>query len=97
MNNLFENKPLPKTSAHTSKEVAKQRLKSILMRDRVDISNDVIQLVREDIITVASDYFVISEKTSEIYLANMKRPHSEIDETMLVCMIPVSGIRASSS
>ncbi len=96
MIDMFENKPRKNEQVNTtSGAIAKQRLKNILMRDRVDISNNVIGLVKEDIITVVSDYFRISDTNTEIYLANMRRPHSDEDETVLVCMIPVKGVHHS--
>ena len=72
-----------------SKEVAKERLKNILMRDRVDISKDSVDMVRREIISVVKDYFVIKNKGSEVYLTNMRRGKSDEDENVLVALIPV--------
>ena len=40
-----------------SKEIAKERLKNILMRDRVEVSQEMMELVKEDMLSVAQDYF----------------------------------------
>ncbi len=73
----------------TSKEIAKERLKNILLRDRVDIAPNIMQMVKDDMINVAGEYFNVGEKDAEIYLTGMKKPESEMSETYLVCLIPV--------
>lgn len=77
----------------SSKEIAKERLKNILMRDRVDVSGEIIDAVRDDIISVATDYFTVSSKGTEVYLTNMQRANAESNEAVLVCLIPISKIR----
>lgn len=72
-----------------SKEVAKERLKGILMRDRVDISSAVLDTVKGEILSVAREYFSVQEKSTEVYLTNMKRNSEGTDENVLVALIPI--------
>ncbi len=89
---MFTKEFMPNNSS-ASKEIAKERLKNILMRDRVDVSGEIIDSVRDDIISVATDYFTVSPAATEIYLTNMQRAGSENGEAVLVCLIPISKIR----
>ncbi|NLW70579.1 MAG: cell division topological specificity factor MinE [Eubacteriaceae bacterium] len=73
-----------------SKAVAKERLKNILMRDRVDISAEYMNLLKDDLIATVSDYFNIRAGGSEIYLTSMKKANSQENESVLVCLIPVN-------
>ena len=76
-----------------SKEIAKERLKNILMRDRVEVSQEMMELVKEDMLSVAQDYFSVSQKGAEIYLTHMKKNNADECESTLVCLIPVSKVK----
>lgn len=84
-----------KSSSLASKEIAKERLKNILMRDRVDISPEIIGQIKEDMLSVAEDYFTLEKKPAEVYLTNMKKNSNANNETILVCLIPISKLRSS--
>lgn len=73
----------------SSKDTAKERLKNILMRDRVDISREMMESLKTEMIAVTKDYFTVKEHSAEVYLTNMKRNANEESETMLVCLIPI--------
>lgn len=86
-----------KLSSPVSKEVAKERLKNILMRDRVDISPEIIGQIKEDMLSVAEDYFMLEQKVNaEVYLTNMKKNSNSNNETILVCLIPISKLRGQT-
>ena len=54
----------------TSKEIAKDRLKVVLIHDRANISPEVMQALKNDIIEVISHYMDINKNEMEISLEN---------------------------
>jgi cell division topological specificity factor len=74
----------------SSKEVARDRLKVVLIHDRANISPEVMKMLKDDIIKVISNYMEINKQDMEITLAN--------DETSvaLVANIPVQRMKHSS-
>ena len=54
----------------TSKEIAKDRLKVVLIHDRANISPEVMQALNNDIIEVISHYMDINKNEMEISLEN---------------------------
>jgi cell division topological specificity factor len=77
-------------SDKSSKEVARDRLKVVLIHDRANISPEVMKMLKDDIIKVISNYMEINKQDMEITLAN--------DETSvaLVANIPVQRMKHSS-
>lgn len=74
-------------SAEKSGEKAKDRLKLVLMHDRTDISPEVLDKLRRDIIGVINRYVEIDEQRIELELENEDRA------VMLVANIPVMTVR----
>jgi len=74
----------------SSKDIARDRLKVVLIHDRANISPEVMKLLKDDIIKVISNYMEINKQDMEITLAN--------DETSvaLVANIPVQRMKHSS-
>lgn len=91
---LFKKKD-PSSSSGYAKEITKERLKNILMRDRVETSREIMGSVKTDLVMVASEYFVLSERGAEVYLTNMQNSNSEEerDQTVLVALIPIEKVR----
>ncbi len=79
--------------SNSSKDVAKDRLKNMLMRDRVDVAPGVLKQLKDDIISDVSEYFTVRKRSSEVYLTNSKRPLGEGCETVLVCLVPISKLK----
>ncbi|MCL1803507.1 MAG: cell division topological specificity factor MinE [Eubacteriaceae bacterium] len=79
-----------KALAASSKDMAKERLKTILTRDRVETSKETLDSLKAEMVALAKDYFVVSPQGAEVYLSTMKRDASDKSETMLVCLLPVS-------
>lgn len=78
----------------SSKSVAKERLKLVLVHDRTNCSPRFLEMVREDILNVISDYIEIDEKGLEIKITKTKR---ESDDTMmpaLVANIPIRKVKS---
>ena len=74
-------------SEKSSKDVAKDRLKVVLIHDRANISPEVMENLRDDIIKVISKYMDINKKDMEINLAN------DDDSVALVANIPVQNMK----
>jgi cell division topological specificity factor len=75
--------------ADASKNVAKERLKLVLVHDRASISPEMLQALKEDLIKVISGYMEIDENAIEVSL------NSEDDSVALVANIPVLRMKRS--
>ncbi len=53
----------------TSREVAKDRLKILLISDRVNCSPEVLELIKKDIARVISRYMLIDAQNMEIQIS----------------------------
>ncbi|HJF85784.1 cell division topological specificity factor MinE [Megamonas hypermegale] len=71
----------------TSKEIAKDRLKVVLIHDRANISPEIMQAIKNDIIEVISHYVDIDKKEMEISLEN------DSESVALLANIPITRIK----
>lgn len=81
MANLFNR--LTGRGQASSKEVAKDRLKLVLIHDRTDVSPAIMEQVRDEIIAVISKYVDIDRDGVDIHLTQ------EAHENRLVADIPL--------
>ncbi len=70
-----------------SKNVAKERLRLVLLHDRTSISPKVIDALKADMIQVISNYMDIDEEALEVNL------DSRGNTVALVANIPVKGMK----
>lgn len=70
-----------------SKDVAKDRLRLVLVHDRANISPQVLEALKEDLIKVINRYMEIDQSSLEVSLS------AEDGSMALVANIPVLGIR----
>lgn len=74
----------------SSKNVAKERLRLVLVHDRADVSPQLLENLKEDLIKVISNYMEIDEKALEVNLDTS-------DNTVaLVANIPVIKMKRTS-
>lgn len=73
-----------------SKDIAKDRLKVVLIHDRANISPEVMQALKNDIIEVISHYMDINKNEMEISLEN------DAHSVALLANIPVNRIKNTS-
>ncbi|WP_027702475.1 cell division topological specificity factor MinE [Metaclostridioides mangenotii] len=76
-----------------SKSVAKERLKLVLVHDRVDCSPQLLDMIKTDILKVIANYAEIEESGLEI---KMSKCRSELDDnpiSALVANIPLKSIK----
>lgn len=83
----FLNRFFGRDNADSSKNVAKERLRLVLVHDRASISPQLVEQLREDLIAVINKYMEIDQTSLEVSL-------NRSDGSMaLVANIPVLGIR----
>ena len=70
-----------------SGSVAKDRLKLVLVHDRLDISEDMMQQLRVDLIATIGKYMEIDQQSLEVSLSR------DEDGVALVANIPVRNVR----
>ncbi|MDK2823320.1 MAG: cell division topological specificity factor [Clostridia bacterium] len=66
-----------------SKNLAKERLRLVLVHDRATVSPHLLESLKEDLIRVISNYMEIDEKTLDVQL------NREDDSVALVANIPI--------
>ena len=79
------NKPTPK-------EVAKDRLKLILIHDRGEIAPEVIDKIKEEILGVISKYIDIEVDDVEISVSKSGDDES-VNASSLIANIPIKNVR----
>jgi len=75
-----------------SKNVAKERLKLVLVHDRADLSPRFLDMIKTDIIRVISEYAEIDEEGLDIKLTRMKKDGDLTPISALVANIPLVKI-----
>ncbi|MBP2625976.1 MAG: Cell division topological specificity factor [Firmicutes bacterium] len=73
--------------AACSKDVAKERLRLVLVHDRVNTSPQFMEGLKDDMIKVISNYMDINEKTMEVHFAQTE------DSVALIANIPVNNMK----
>lgn len=76
-----------------SKNVAKERLKLVLVHDRADLSPKFLDMIKSDIIRVISEYVDIDEEGLDIKLTRMKKDGSSSTISALVANIPITKVK----
>lgn len=72
-----------------SKNIAKERLKLVLVHDRSDLSPKFLEMVKVDMIRVIEEYAEIDEEGLDIKLTRMKRDADDMPVSALVANIPI--------
>ncbi len=70
-----------------SKDIAKERLRFVLVHDRVNVSPQFMEVLKDDMIKVISNYMEINEKDMEVSLTSTK------SSVALVANIPVNRMK----
>ncbi|MCR4431466.1 MAG: cell division topological specificity factor MinE [Tepidanaerobacteraceae bacterium] len=76
----------------SSKDIAKERLRLILVHDRANVSPKFLEMIKSQLINIISDYMEIEEDGMEIKLTRMKKDE---DTTVpaLVANIPIRRMK----
>lgn len=76
-----------------SKDVAKERLKLVLIHDRSNVSPQFLEMVKSEIIKVIQNYMEIDENTLDIQLTKTNSDDGERVVPALVANIPIKGMK----
>lgn len=79
------------SSKPSSKEVAKDRLKIILIHDRVKISPELLEMMKNDVLKVISKYVEIEDGTVDVRLT--KTEEIEGNSPALIANIPIKKMK----
>ncbi len=77
----------------TSKDVAKERLKLVLIHDRSTFSPQFLEMVKEEIIKVIQKYMDIDEEALDIQLTKTNSDDGERVIPALVANIPIRSMK----
>jgi cell division topological specificity factor len=80
-------------SKRTSKRVAKDRLKLVLIHDRANCSPELLEMIKTDIINVISKYMDIDEDGLDIKMGNTKSEISDGIVPALYANIPIKKMK----
>jgi cell division topological specificity factor len=78
----------------SSKDVAKDRLKLVLIHDRINCSTQVLEMLKNDIIKVISNYMEIDEEELDIQITQTASERGGNQSVpMLYANIPIRNMR----
>lgn len=77
---------------NASKDVAKDRLKLVLVHDRVNCSTQVLEMLKTDIIRVISNYMEIDEDELDINITETMSEEKGVNVPMLYANIPIKSM-----
>lgn len=84
------------SESKTSKSVAKERLKLVLVHDRVDCSPQLLDIIKSDILKVIANYAEIEEEGLEIKMSKSRSEQEDMTVSALVANIPLKNIKDRS-
>ena len=88
LSNLFRRKP--------SREVAKDRLKILLISDRVNCSPEILEMIKKDIAEVISRYMKIDTNNMEIQISKAPTLFKDAKTTAIYANIPILDLHKIS-
>ncbi len=79
----------------SSKDVAKERLKLVLIHDRANVSPEFLDMVKGEIIKVIKNYMDVDESGLDIQLTRTKSDEGDGVVPALVANIPIRNVKSS--
>lgn len=83
------------TKNKNSKDIAKERLKLVLIHDRANVSPQFLEMVKGEIIKVIQNYMEIDESELDIQLTKTKSEDGNRVVPALVANIPIRNVKNS--
>ena len=80
-----------------SKNLAKERLKLVLIHDKANVSPQFLEMVKGEIIKVIKQYMEIDENSLDIQLTKTKSDAGDRIVPALVANIPILNVKASDA
>jgi cell division topological specificity factor len=81
--------------SRNSKDVAKERLKLVLIHDRANVSPEFLEMVKSEIMKVITNYMDVDENALDIQLTRTKSEDGERVVPALVANIPIRNVKNS--
>lgn len=81
------------SEANKSKEAAKERLHLVLMQDRVNVSVDFLDLMKQEIINVMKKYIEVDENEIDVRFINKSNEDGTNGSPALYANIPIVSIK----
>lgn len=81
-----------KTSNKKTKDIAKDRLKLVLIHDRGDFSQEKKELIKHELMQVLSKYMEVEEESIEISIVNKKDSSDQEPSPQLTANVPIKKI-----
>lgn len=78
----------------SSKDVAKERLKLVLIHDRANVSPQFLEMVKGEIIKVIQNYMEIDEEALDIQLTKTVSDEGEGVVPALIANIPIKSVKS---
>ncbi|WP_207669596.1 cell division topological specificity factor MinE [Marinisporobacter balticus] len=78
----------------SSKNVAKERLRLVLVHDRTNCSPHFLEMIKGDLLNVISDYIEIDEDGLDIKISKTKRSIDDAMVPALIANIPIKKMKA---
>jgi cell division topological specificity factor len=78
-----------------SKDLAKERLKLVLIHDRANVSPQFLEMVKGEIIKVISNYMDVDEDSLDIQMTRTKSEEGDRVVPALVANIPIRSVKNS--
>ena len=79
-----------------SKEIAKERLKLVLIQDRVSCSPEILEMLKNDIIKVISNYMEIDTQELDIQISQTDSESGNTNVPVLLANIPIKNVRKAA-
>lgn len=76
-----------------NKDAAKERLHLVLVQDRVNVSADFIDMMKQELIDVVKKYVDIDEGSLEVKLNNEQNNDGTMGAPTLYVNIPIAGVK----
>ncbi|WP_422444569.1 cell division topological specificity factor MinE [Thermoanaerobacterium sp. DL9XJH110] len=76
----------------SSKDIAKERLRLILVHDRANVSPKFLEMIKSQLINMISDYMEIDQEGLEVKLTRMQKDE-DITVPALVANIPIKRVK----
>jgi len=77
---------------NTSKDIAKDRLKLVLIHDRADCNTELLEMIRADILQVIKKYMDYDEREMDIKIGTTDSDTSHSPVPALFANIPIKNI-----
>lgn len=85
------------TKKYPTKDIAKSRLKLVIVQDRINCSSQLLETLKTDILNVISNYMEIDEETLDFQIGNTSEVNGDEQTPVLYANIPIKNMRKLGS